>query len=128
MDAGILLIDDDEDDIIFLKESLLQSGFRSSIDAALSGQQAFQFLDERKEMLPSLIILDLNMPEMNGIKVLEKLQSDYSIPVIVYTTSCSDEIIDEVKKLGAMDCLKKGTSYSDNLKFATHVIQLMRSF
>lgn len=128
MDTGILLIDDDEDDIIFLRESLLQSGFRSSIDAVLSGPEAFHFLNERKEMLPSLIILDLNMPEMNGIEVLEKLQSDYSIPVIVYTTSCTDEIINEVKSRGAIDCLKKGTSYFDNLKFAAHVVQLLRSF
>lgn len=125
--GGILLIDDDEDDILFLKESLLQAGFRSSIYAVLSGQEAFRFLNEQQEM-PSLIILDLNMPEMNGIKVLEKLQLEYNIPVIVYATSCTEEIIGEVKSRGAIDCLKKGTSYFDNLKFATHVVQLLRSF
>ena len=128
MQRSILVIDDDEDDCRIIKESLLQVGIRFPIHITMDGEQALGLLKEMKTNLPSLVILDLNMPGMNGMQVLEFINSEFGIPVILYTTSCDDATVIKAKGMGAVDCIKKGTSYSDNLKFAKYVADLMRSF
>jgi CheY-like chemotaxis protein len=125
MRQSILLIDDDEADCEFIQESLRQVGVRLHIYFAHDGPAAFKLLSELKENLPTLIILDVNMPMMNGMVVLQQLSQLYKIPVILYTTACDDTLIKEAKSLGAIDCVKKGTSYSDNLKFAKRVQGLL---
>lgn len=121
MQQSILIIDDDEDDCEVVKESLFQVGLRISVHACLAGQDAITYLQKIKENLPTLIILDLNMPGMNGREVLQIITSEFGIPVFVYAAGCSEEILLETKKLGAIDCIEKGTSYTDNLKFAKKV-------
>jgi CheY-like chemotaxis protein len=127
MRQSILLVDDDKDDCNFLHDSLIQIGVKLPIVFVHDGPSVFRLLESLNENLPKLIILDVNMPLMNGMVVLAKLNKEYKIPVILYTTSCSDEIIREAKANGAIDCVKKGTSYVDNLKFAKRVSELVRN-
>jgi CheY-like chemotaxis protein len=127
MKQRILLIADDDDDFKILHESLIQVGFTGRVHHAASGEEAFKFLDQQKSELPSLIILDLNMFKTDGIEVLIHITSEYGIPVVVYTTACTDEIVTRVKGFGAIDCLQKGTRYSDNLKFSKRIVQWIES-
>lgn len=127
MNEWILLIDDDRDDCDFLKENLIEIGLKSSIEFAHDGPAALELLERCHENYPKLIILDVNMPFMNGLIVLAKLNVGYNIPVILYTTSCNDALIREAKALGAIDCVKKGTSFSDNMKFAKSVFDFVSS-
>jgi len=126
MVRSVLLIDDDRDDWDILQESLFQVNFHYEFHAVASAEEAFEFLKNNKENSPSLIILDLVMPRTNGIDILKRLAKEYAIPVIVHTTVCTDEIIRSAKEFGAIDCVKKGTRYSDNLKFAQRICDLMK--
>jgi CheY-like chemotaxis protein len=128
MQRSILVIDDDEDDCRIIKESLFQAGFRDPVYSTLESSEAFKLLEQMKGNFPTLIILDLNMPLVSGMEILKLIVKGYGIPVIMYTTSCDDETVKEAKSLGAVDCIQKGTSYSDNLKFAKYVSDLLRNY
>jgi two-component system response regulator YesN len=123
MDKYIVVVDDDEDDCNFLKESIFQIGVRLPVHCLYNGQAVLDLLRERKYNLPVLIILDVNMPAMDGLEVLENIVDEYGVPTILYSTSCDDETLKKAKDLGAIDCVKKGTSYTDNLKFAKRIAE-----
>jgi CheY-like chemotaxis protein len=132
MEYSILVVDDDPDDCQIIEESLYQAGWKYSVEFAIGGLEALKSLESQRTSgtLPVMIILDVNMPAMNGLEVLAKLkENDFyrHIPVILYSTSCSDDLILKSKALGAHDCAKKGTSYTDNIKFARRVLALINS-
>ena len=127
MQHCILIVDDDEDDCDFLKESLIDVGVTLPIFVVHDGPAAFNLLEGLKENLPKLIILDVNMPLMNGLTFFSTLKLTYNIPVIFYTTSCNDDLVKEATGLGAIDCVKKGVTYEDNLRFAKRVSEFVRN-
>jgi CheY-like chemotaxis protein len=131
MEHSILVVDDDPDDCQIIEESLYQAGWKYSVHFAIGGHDALRFLELQRTSgtLPVIVILDVNMPAMNGLEVLAKLKENHyrHIPVILYSTSCSDDLILKSKDLGAHDCVKKGTSYTDNIKFARRVLALINS-
>lgn len=122
---GILIVDDDEDDCRLVKEGLYQVGLRLPIHIVMGGAEAIQFLGDNRTSLPSLIILDLNMPGMDGLEVLKNLK-EYSIPTVLYSTTCPPDVLRNARDAGAIDCIKKGTSYTDNLKFAKYIADLLK--
>jgi len=87
----VLHIDDDDDDLELMKDAI------QSIDGFLlkqcsSGKEGLRFLEQAKTFgdLPCLIILDMNMPEMDGMYLVKKIKADEvlsKVPVIVFTTS-----------------------------------------
>lgn len=131
MEYCILVVDDDPDDCQIIEESLYQAGWKYSVQFAIGGHEALNFLESQRTSgtLPVVIILDVNMPAMNGLEVLAKLKENHyhSIPVILYSTACTDDLILRSQELGAHDCVKKGTSYTDNIKFARRVLALINS-
>ena len=70
----LLIIDDDEDDCDFLTESLIDAGITLPIIVAHDGPAAFKVLEDLNGNLPKLIILDVNMPLMNGLTFYSKLR------------------------------------------------------
>jgi CheY-like chemotaxis protein len=95
----ILLVDDDEDDQFLMGEALLAMGYSYKLLRARNGVEALGILQKMKEggRLPSLIILDVNMPKMDGKQTVIKIQQDEelaSIPLIIFTTSAN--IIDKL--------------------------------
>ncbi|MHC4942866.1 MAG: response regulator [Planctomycetota bacterium] len=98
---NILIVDDDEVDIMAVKRTLARSRIGNAITVARNGLEGLEIL--RKEDLPEprLVLLDLNMPGMNGIEFLKELRSDPELsgqPVIVLSTSR-----DERDRLAAFD-------------------------
>jgi CheY-like chemotaxis protein len=89
--SKILYADDDYDDHFFLRESISSSGLSAEIVYLTDGEQVICYLDELDtNALPSLIVLDLNMPKRNGKQTLEYLKRDdryAAIPVIILSTS-----------------------------------------
>ncbi len=92
-DKSILCVDDDEDDVAFLSEALQQIDPHIKIAVAENGLKALDYLDEIREKdnkLPCLIILDINMPYMDGKQTFYKLQADpvlQKVPVVIFTSS-----------------------------------------
>ena len=129
MEYSILIIDDDPDDCELVVEGLHQVGWSFQIECIIDPEEAINFIEwkSKSNALPSIIILDLNMPKVGGMQVLAKIKEiNNDIPIILYSTTCTDEIVKQAKKLGASDCIKKGTSYTDNLKFARLVLTLVK--
>jgi CheY-like chemotaxis protein len=115
----ILLIDDDEDDLEILSSSLKLLGLNIKIFNA--GDKALAYLNSKIGALPILIILDYNMPRINGEQVLLLLKSNAytrNIPVIMYSTTMSAIFEHAIIDLGAMACFTKPSSYSDFKKQA----------
>ena len=91
----ILWADDDTDDLLLMKEILLKNNRNYTIAEVHNGKEALQFLQHSrdKKTLPCLIILDINMPVMDGKETLSLLKRDEQykdIPVVVFTTSNSE--------------------------------------
>ncbi|MEV0729852.1 MULTISPECIES: response regulator [Polymorphospora] len=96
----ILVVDDDAGDVLMIEEALADSGIDKTIDIVGDGEEAMEFL--RREgrhhdaQRPDMILLDLNMPRMDGRQVLTQVKSDESlrtIPIVVLTTSSADNDI-----------------------------------
>lgn len=94
----ILLVEDDEIDVLSVKRALKKSQIINELIIAKDGVEAFEFLKgtngHDKITRPYLILLDINMPRMNGLEFLEKIRQDkelYDSVVFVLTTSNSDE-------------------------------------
>ncbi len=89
----ILYADDDSDDQLFLNESLSSSGLTANMICVNNGEEAISYLEHTPAAeLPALIILDLNMPKLNGRETLSYLKAKpqlAGIPVIILTTSNS---------------------------------------
>ncbi len=93
----ILVVDDDPGDVLMIEEALATSDVEKVIDVVGDGQEAMEFL--RREgrhtgaQRPDVILLDLNMPRMDGRQVLGEVKGDRdlrTIPIVVLTTSNAD--------------------------------------
>lgn len=104
------------------EEALEECGYNFRIDFVENGIELFQYLElsestvaPRNAPLPAIIILDLNMPKMDGRQTLEKLKnhSVYKrIPVIVLTTSNAEEDIAKSYNMGVSSFITKPVNYS----------------
>jgi CheY-like chemotaxis protein len=88
----ILCVDDDEDDLFFIKEIIESQGHSFEINEARNGWDALNYLEEglKKNKLPCLIIMDMNMPKMDGKQTITKIKENEhlaKIPIVVFTTS-----------------------------------------
>lgn len=111
----ILYIDDDNDDILILKSSLEDAGSQTNLICASDGEEAVRYLNSvSPSSLPSLIVLDLNMPRWDGHRTLTYLKSHphlAAIPVVVLSTSESKSEKDACAQLGAASYFKKPFHY-----------------
>jgi CheY-like chemotaxis protein len=90
--STILCVDDDDDDLFFIKEVIESQGHSFHIKQAGNGMEALNYLDAelKEDRLPCLIIMDLNMPRMDGKQTLKKIKENAQmakIPAVVFTTS-----------------------------------------
>jgi chemotaxis family two-component system response regulator Rcp1 len=95
----ILLVDDNEGDILLTREALEEARIINKISIAYDGVQAIDLLKQSARVpgtMPDLILLDINLPKMNGTEVLTIIKNDADlkrIPVIMLTTSSSEKDI-----------------------------------
>jgi CheY-like chemotaxis protein len=99
----ILYADDDLDDKTWVSEANKTLNYSLDIDFVENGREVFEWLERFKNQ-PSLIVLDLNMPELDGRQTLQKLKSSEiykDIPVVIITTSSNKVDIEICRRLGA---------------------------
>ena len=109
----ILLIEDDMIEIMKLNRAFSTLKLRHKIIEANNGEEAFKLLLE-KDNLPDLILLDLNMPRMNGIEFLSILKSDENlkyIPTVILTTSSNQKDLLECFRIGVSGYVLKPLKY-----------------
>lgn len=86
----LLLVEDDVVDVMLLKRVLVRLKTTNPLSVASNGEEALEYLRDPAHERPGIILLDLNMPRMNGIEFLQVLKDDAQlrlIPVVVLTTS-----------------------------------------
>ncbi|NTX99631.1 response regulator [Deinococcus sp. JMULE3] len=96
MPVHILLVEDSEADIILTQEAFREAGILIDLNVARDGVEALEFLRDPTCPRPDVILLDINMPRMNGLELLRVLKHDpafMTIPVIMLTTSRAEEDI-----------------------------------
>jgi two-component system response regulator len=119
----ILFVEDSTDDAMLTIRALKKSGFANNLHHVNDGAEALDFIYCRGIYAlrnihenPKLILLDLKMPKISGLEVLEKIKSDpstSSIPVVILTSSKEDPDIQKCYALGANSYIAKPVE-SDN--------------
>ncbi len=105
-EVKILLVDDEEEFVNTLSERIKMRELAPSI--AYNGEEALRIV---KDEIPDVVVLDLRMPGIDGLEVLERLKKNYpKVQVIVLTGHGSEEDERISKKLGAYDYLQKPVS------------------
>jgi CheY-like chemotaxis protein len=107
--AKVLIIDDNQDDVLIASRVLskLKRGIRTEV--ASDGEEGLAFLGGEKT-LPALILLDLKMPGMDGIEVLQRIRGDQrlsTVPVIMVTHSALESDVASCLEAGANAVLHK---------------------
>jgi CheY-like chemotaxis protein len=111
---NVLLADDDNDDCNFFKQALNESPLFTNLTIVHDGEQLMRLLSTKP--LPHVLFLDLNMPRKSGfeclieIKLNEKLRQ---LPVIIFSTSFQQDIVNLFYKQGAQYCIRKPSEFSE---------------
>ena len=89
----ILIVEDDEVDVMTIKRAMKEIHVTNPVEVRWNGEEALEYLQGERE-LPGIVLLDLNMPRMNGMEFLQHVRSDERlkrIPVVVLTTSREEQ-------------------------------------
>jgi CheY-like chemotaxis protein len=132
MARAIMLIEDNEDDLFFMKLAMNKAGIQNPLYMASDGQEAMELLREVADgtgarTIPCLILLDLKLPKVPGHEVLKWIREQPSlktIPVIVLTASRDDRDIETAYQLGANSYFAK-PSETDAL---VEIVKLLRDY
>ena len=127
----VLLIEDHLADIALTRKALNRLSTSVILDVVLDGMEAMRYLRKQgrfKDVVrPDIILLDLNMPRMDGREVLKAIRAEESlkwIPVVVLTTSSSPSDIRDAYELGANSYIAKPVGYEDFQK----VIEVLETY
>jgi CheY-like chemotaxis protein len=116
----IILAEDDEGHATLIKRNLKRAGLLNEIIHFKDGQETMDFLnkvkekDEYKDSIPSLLLLDIKMPKVDGIEVLRQVKQDAKLkkmPVIMITTTDDPREIDKCHELGCSNYIAKPIDY-----------------
>ena len=119
--VDVLLVEDSEDDILITKKALKDVKLLKRLRVVRDGQEALDFLyhqgkyAEERPPTPGLILLDINMPGLDGFHVLERLKADErrrAIPVIILTTSSREEDVVQSYRSGACSYITKPVGFA----------------
>ena len=110
----VLLVEDDNVDAMTVKRSIEDLELKTKLVRTTNGEEALEYLRDEKNEMPCFVLLDLNMPKMNGIEFLKIIKADdrlKKIPVIVLTTSKEDQDVVESFELSAAGYMIKPVDY-----------------
>ena len=127
----ILLVEDNDNDIILTKRALTKANIKNELVIARDGVEAIDYLystfqknsgDER--LCPTLILLDLKLPKIDGLEVLKRIRNEkrtYICPVVILTSSKEDIDLTRCYELGANSYIRKPVDY---LQFVDAIRQM----
>jgi two-component system response regulator len=120
MNTGtILLVEDNPDDVMFTLRAFEKNKIFNEVVVAADGEQALEYLlppDESKALRPALVLLDVNLPKVNGLEVLRRIRSHSrtaGLPVVVLTTSNEERDIVDSYRLGANSFVRKPVMFGE---------------
>lgn len=128
----ILLADDDADDKMIIKDAIQLVSNDDVIYFTENGEETLEVLNENYERgeLPCLVVLDLNMPKLNGTETLRRIKTDIRfkhIPVIIYSTSINPMEKEKCLLLGAYSYITKPISFKESMETAKRFFEFCHS-
>ena len=129
--ANVLLVDDSQADITLSQAMLDHGQIRLNLHAVQGGREAVSYLRRQypfeDAVRPDVVLLDLNMPDIDGKETLAIIQQDHElkdIPVVIFSSSDAEKDIRETKALGAAEYVTKPLSYQKLQQIIGSVNQL----
>jgi len=129
--ATILLAEDDEDDRLLARDAAAEAGLQHDLRFVDDGRELVDYLRQCGRFAipgsappPAIILLDVNMPRMNGWQVLNAIREDprlQHIPVVMMTTAVSDREIGRSYALGANSFIQKPASFTELVRILENV-------
>jgi len=126
----ILIAEDDADDRFLFKTAFEEKGYNDQIEFVENGIELWKFLEDiekkgpAQRLYPSFILLDLNMPKKDGREVLREIKQHpefKKIPVVVFTTTNSENEVKRCYELGANTYVVKPVSFDSLLKVVEEI-------
>lgn len=122
----ILLVEDNPMDLDLTLRAFNKKKFSNQVHVARDGEEALAFIPrwESGETLPAVILLDINLPKVNGLEVLRRLKEHERfrrIPVVVLTSSREDKDLRTAYDLGVNSYIEKPVSFNKFMEVADHI-------
>ena len=126
----ILLVEDNVSDIELTRRALRKSHIANELVAVEDGQEALDYLfgnaegAKKEKPLPTLILLDLKLPRVDGLQVLREIRAHETtkrLPVVILTTSSEEHDIIESYNLGANSYIRKPVNFDQFVKAVQHL-------
>jgi len=117
----VLLVEDNHFDELLTRRAFAKNHLADQLEVVHDGPEALQFLQERGQMnskghLPALILMDFQMPRLNGVEVLEKIRADErtrQLPVVMLSSSADDRDNERTSALGLISYLRKPVDFTE---------------
>lgn len=123
----IILADDDEDDRLFFTDAFSELKINTKVETFNDGVELMEYLNSDDAILPHVLFLDLNMPKKNGIECLHEIKSNKKfddIAIAIYSTSSSEDHIEETFVSGANIYIKKPNDFNVLKKILSEVVAI----
>jgi CheY-like chemotaxis protein len=124
----IIIVENDEDEQMFMKEGFDDSGSFEILAQLKNGDMLLEWLEEHPDIIPDLILSDLNMPGKNGYDIIREIKAHpvyHKVPVIITSTSSAKLIMDKCLALGASDYLVKPETFIEYGTYASNLYRLI---
>ena len=126
--AEVLLVEDNEDDVVLMREGFKRSKLVVKLNHVTNGVECIDFLQKQGKYkdapTPDIILLDLNMPLMDGREVLEKISQDEKLchlPVVILTTSSEEQDVLSMYKLRCSSYIVKPVDFDKFQKVISEI-------
>jgi len=118
IEGTILLVDDSPDDVALTLRAFRTNNITNKVDVAPDGEEALKYMLREGERRPKpvLILLDINLPKVNGLEVLRRIRADERtrhLPVVMLSTSSEDRDIVQSYDLGANSYVRKPVVFNE---------------
>ena len=123
----ILLCDDDEDDRLFFSDAMKELKMQNVLTVFETGLQLMDYLHHPDTFLPHILFLDINMPCKSGLECLKEIRENAKfkdLVIAIYSTSSSEEDIEETFTNGANIYIKKPSEFEKLKKTIHHILNL----
>ena len=124
---NICLADDDQDDRLFFTDAFDELRIKTKVNTFNDGVELMNYLNDTDSVLPNVLFLDLNMPKKNGLECLLEIKKNENlndIAIAIYSTSSSEEHIEETFINGANIYIKKPSDFETLKKILAEVVTI----
>lgn len=120
----IVLVEDNHDDEFLTLRAFKKNNFSNPVTVARDGAEAIEVLLGPDRVEAALVLLDLRLPKIHGLEVLERLRADPRtklVPVVVLTSSAEEPDLRRAYDLGANSYVRKPVDFAEFLEKASHL-------